>query len=74
MLAAFAQYGKDGAPFIAAGGAYAYPVAGTLEQKIQAISTRKWISFFGSHALEGFFEKNRTGYPLTSAVYSTDAA
>jgi hypothetical protein len=74
VLAAFAQYGLNGATFIAAGGAYEYPASGTLEQKIEAISTQKWISFFGSHALEGFFEKNRTGYPVTSTVYSTNAA
>jgi hypothetical protein len=73
VKAAFAQWAKDGAPYVAAGGVYEYPSTG-LSQKLQAISTQKWISFFGSHALEGFFEKNRTGYPLTSAVYSTDAA
>jgi hypothetical protein len=70
VLAAFAQVGKNGSSFV--NGVYAYPVSGTLEQKIEAISTQKWISFFGSHALEGFFEKNRTGYPRTSPVYSTD--
>jgi hypothetical protein len=72
VLAAFEQVGKSGTSFIAAGGAYAYPAGGSLEEKIRAISTQKWISFFGSHALEGFFEKNRTGYPRTSPVYSTD--
>ncbi|MGZ3837580.1 MAG: SusD/RagB family nutrient-binding outer membrane lipoprotein [Flavisolibacter sp.] len=74
VLAAFAQVGKNGSAFIAPGGAYEYPATGTLDNKIEAISTQKWISFFGSHALEGFFEKNRTGYPLTSSVYSTDPA
>ncbi|ANE52019.1 SusD/RagB family nutrient-binding outer membrane lipoprotein [Flavisolibacter tropicus] len=74
VLKAFAQVGQSGASFIAPGGKYAYPVAGSLEDKIKAISTQKWISFFGSHALEGFFEKNRTGYPKTSAVYSDEAA
>ena len=28
----------------------------------------------GSHAIEAFFERNRTGYPKTSPVYSTNAA
>jgi hypothetical protein len=74
VLTAFQQVGRNGAGFIATGAAYAYPVAGALEQKIEAISTQKWISFFGSHALEGFFEKNRTGYPLTSPVYSNNPA
>jgi hypothetical protein len=70
VQAAFAQYGLSGASFVGAGGAYEYPAGGTLDQQIEAISTQKWLSFFGSHALEGFFEKNRTGYPRTSAVYS----
>lgn len=56
-------------------GAYAYPVAGTLEQKIEAIVIQKWISLgYGVHYLEGYFERNRTGYPRTSPVYSTDPA
>jgi hypothetical protein len=54
-------------------GAYAYPTSGTLAQKIEAIITQKWISFgYGVHYLEGYLEKNRTGYPKTSPVYSTD--
>lgn len=73
VLAAFAATGNDGSAFIAPGGAYEYPSAGTLDQKIEAISTQKWISCaYGVHFLEGFFEKNRTGYPKTSPVYSTD--
>jgi hypothetical protein len=55
--------------------AYAYPVAGTLAQKIEAIIVQKWISFgYGVHYLEGFFERNRTGYPRTSPVYSTSGS
>jgi hypothetical protein len=53
---------------------YAYPTAGTFDQKLEAIITQKWASFPGTHDLEGFFEKNRTGYPKTSTVYSTNAA
>jgi hypothetical protein len=76
VTAAFAQEGLEAsaANFIAPGGAYAYPSAGTFEQKLEAIIVQKWASFPGSHALEGFFEKNRTGYPRTSPVYSTDAS
>jgi hypothetical protein len=73
VLLAFSSVGQNGATFIAPGGAYEYPVAGTLDQKIKAISTQKWASFpYGVHFIEGFFEKQRTGYPLTSPVYSTD--
>lgn len=74
VLAAFSATGEDGSAFIAPGGVYEYPSTGTLEEKIEAISVQKWISCaYGVHFLEGFFEKNRTGYPKTSQVYSTDA-
>ena len=73
VLAAFDATGNDGSTFIS--GAYAFPNTGTLEQKIEAIIVQKWASFpFGCHAIEGFFEKSRTGYPKTSPVYSTDAS
>jgi hypothetical protein len=73
VLAAFAQNGNDGSAFIAPGGKYEYPVAGSLDQKIEAIIVQKWASLaYGSHSLEAFFERNRTGYPKSSAVYSTD--
>ena len=72
VLAAFSALGQNGTAFV--NGVYAYPT-GTLEQKIEAISTQKWASFpYGVHFIEGFFEKQRTGYPRTSAVYSTDAS
>jgi hypothetical protein len=75
VLAAFAATGNNGASFIAPGGAYEYPASGTLAQKIEAISVQKWISCaYGVHYLEGFFEKNRTGYPATSPVYSTSSS
>jgi len=75
VIAAFAAVGQDGTGYVGPGGAYAYPEAGTLEQRIEAISTQKWAHFpYGVHFLEGFFEKQRTGYPRTSTVYSTDAS
>jgi hypothetical protein len=72
VTAAFARYGENAATFIAPAGKYAYPSAGTFEQKLEAIITQKWASMPGSHALEAFFERNRTNYPRTSPVYSTD--
>ncbi len=76
VTAAFGQFGlASAAPaFISAGGRYEYPNGGTFEEKLEAIITQKWASFPGSHALEAFFEKNRTGYPSTSPVYSSDPA
>ncbi|MFI5193335.1 MAG: SusD/RagB family nutrient-binding outer membrane lipoprotein [Chitinophagales bacterium] len=70
--AAFAFYGFDASAFIAPGGAYEWPEGGTLDDKINAIITQKWASLPGSHALEGWFERNRTGFPLSSSVYSTE--
>jgi hypothetical protein len=52
-------------------GNYKYPT-GAFETKLEAIIVQKWISLFGSHAVEAFFEKNRTGYPRTSDVYSSE--
>ena len=72
VMAAFARYEEDAAPFLAPGGKYAYPESGDFEQKLEAIITQKWASMPGSHALEAFFERNRTNYPKTSPVYSTD--
>lgn len=66
----FARYGDNPNALLA--GAYAYPSAGTFEQKLEAIITQKWASMPKSHSLEAFFERNRTGYPRTSLVYSTD--
>jgi hypothetical protein len=62
----------DGSPYVALGGAYAYPAAGTLDQKIEAIITQKWIAGFPGNGFEAFFDKNRTGYPKTSLVPQTD--
>jgi hypothetical protein len=72
VQAAFAFYGFDASSFIGPGGAYEYPASGTLDDKMNAIITQKWASLPGSHALEGWFERNRTGFPLSSPVYSTD--
>lgn len=68
---AFSKLGLDATTLLA--GSYAYP-AGTFETKLEAIIVQKWASLFGSHALEAFFEQNRTGYPRTTAIYSTEAA
>jgi hypothetical protein len=72
VMASFERYGLDATDFLQPGGAYEYPSAGTFEQKLEAIIVQKWASMPNSHALEAFFEKNRTGYPRTSTVYSTD--
>lgn len=73
VLAAFAAVNEDGNSFVAAGGAYEYPVAGTTDQNIEAIIVQKWASFpHGVHFIEGWLDRNRTGLPKSSPVYSTD--
>jgi hypothetical protein len=73
VQASFTSMGAGSAATLLAG-AYAYPTT-TLDAKIEAISTQKWIAFgYGVHYIEGFFEKQRTGYPKTSPVYSNNAA
>lgn len=71
VIANFAKWSLDGAAFVAAGGAYEYPSAGSFDDKLKAIITQKWISGFPGNGFEGFFEQNRTGYPLISAEPQT---
>jgi hypothetical protein len=68
VTAAFAQVGLNPGSLLT--GDYAYPSGGTFEQKLETIIVQKWASVSNSHSLEAFFEKNRTGYPRTSNVYS----
>ncbi|MGH2565279.1 MAG: SusD/RagB family nutrient-binding outer membrane lipoprotein, partial [Ginsengibacter sp.] len=72
VLASFDAVGEDGSTFIATGGDYEYP-SGTLNENIEAIIVQKWASSaYGVHFIEAFFERNRTGFPKSSPVYSTD--
>lgn len=68
----FNKYSLDATSFTEANGVYEYPASGTLDQKISAIITQKWIASFPGNGFEAFFEKNRTGYPKTSAVSQSD--
>lgn len=65
--AAFAQVGAT------RGALYPYP-AGTFDQNLEAIIVQKWASMPGSHAIEAFFEQERTGYPKISPTNSKDVA
>ncbi|MFZ4436461.1 MAG: SusD/RagB family nutrient-binding outer membrane lipoprotein [Flavobacterium psychrophilum] len=68
----FTRFGLDGSTFVS--GAYLYPVAGTFDQKLEAIITQKWAAGFPGNGFEAFFEINRTGYPRTSTVPQSDGA
>ena len=77
VRASFAEFGlaDTAGAYLTPTGKYAYPALGTTAQKLEAIIVQKWAALsYGGHGIESFFEKNRTGYPRTSPVYSTDSA
>jgi len=67
------QWGLDGSGFVAAGGAYEYPDAGTFDDKLKAIITQKWVASYPGNGAEAFFEQHRTGFPAISPVPQSDA-
>jgi hypothetical protein len=74
VQANFDKYGLNASSLLAAGGAYEYPSAGSFQNKLEAIITAKWAASFPGNGFEAFFETNRTGYPLTSAVPQSNGA
>lgn len=74
VTAAFNKWGlgASAAAFLAAGGAYEYPAAGTFEQKQEAIIMAKWASMVRSQGLESFFETNRTHYPSPATTLNNE--
>ncbi|MDQ0636843.1 hypothetical protein QF042_000408 [Pedobacter sp. W3I1] len=68
---AFSKLGLDGTTLLST--TYKYPGSADEKENLEAIIVQKWASLFGSHALEAFFEQNRTGYPKTTTLYSTEA-
>ena len=77
VTAAFNYTGNDASSFIAAGGAYAWGAEmenGSALSPLAQIMRQKWAaSVYGCHGIESYFDFNRTGFPLQSAVYSTGA-
>ena len=76
VLASFASTGKDGSTYIAPGGVYEWGnelEGGVKLDPIAQIIRQKWAdAAHGCHGIEAWFDKNRTGYPASSAVYSDD--
>ena len=76
VLAAFAETGFDGSSFITPGGKYEWgneKEGGSALEPLAQIIRQKWAALaYGEHGIEAFFEKNRTGFPATSPVYSDD--
>lgn len=69
VMAAFDRYGEDGSALVASGGAYEFPVGGTLQEQFKAIMMQKWVAYV-YRGYESFFEQNRTGYPEVSSITS----
>lgn len=72
VTANFDRYGESATALLS--GTYAYPSAGSFDDKLKAIITQKWIASFPGNGFEAFFEQNRTGYPEISAVPQTNAS
>jgi hypothetical protein len=78
VTAAFERFGEDAAPLLA--GPYALntfasaPHLNGSGDRLGAILTQKWMALAGTYqGIEAFFDRMRTGYPLVSTVYHTDA-
>ncbi len=73
VMAAFNALGLDGSSFIAPGGAYEWGNEvedGLPLSPVAQIVRQKWASLaYGCHAIEAYFDKNRTGFPQSSATY-----
>lgn len=57
------------AAFIATSGAYAFDDTST-ESMLKDILTQKWVSYAHANALDGVFDRNRTGIPEISTAAS----
>lgn len=65
---AFERWQKDAAPFIAAGGAYAFN-ASNLDAMLTSILTQKWMAATRCQAWDAWFDINRTGIPALGSTY-----
>jgi hypothetical protein len=53
--------------FLKDGGAYSFK-SETTESMLKCIMIQKWISYAKANSLDGWFDRNRTGYPAISSV------
>lgn len=79
VTSSFASYvDSNGDPLDASGfitgGAYEFDETGTPEEMQEAVIGQKWLALYGSHALQAWFDFNRTGYPKVSGVPASDGA
>jgi hypothetical protein len=78
VTAAFSSLKLDASSYIAPGGVYQWGNEienGQPLDNLSQIYRQEWASFpYGCHQAEGWFLKNRTDFPKTSAVYSNVAS
>lgn len=64
VLAGFERWGLDGSSYIAAGGVYEFDES----NMVKCIMLQKWVSYAKANALDGWFDRNRTGYPALAGT------
>lgn len=66
VMAGFERFGKDGSSYIAEGGVYEFDESNMIE----CIMVQKWVSYAKANALDGWMDRNRTGYPRLAGPIS----
>ena len=64
VLAGFERWGLDGSSYIAEGGVYQFDEA----NMVKCIMLQKWVSYAKANALDGWFDRNRTGIPAVAGA------
>ena len=64
VLAGFNRWGLDGSSYIADGGAYEFDA----DNMIECIMIQKWVSYAKANGIDGWFDRNRTGYPRVAGA------
>ncbi len=64
VIAGFARWGYNGAPYVAEGGEYEFDESNMIE----CIMLQKWVAYAKANALDGWFDRNRTGYPAMAGT------
>ncbi|MBO7269513.1 MAG: SusD/RagB family nutrient-binding outer membrane lipoprotein, partial [Bacteroidales bacterium] len=64
VMAGFSRWGYDGSSYIAEGGVYEFDE----NNMIECIMIQKWVSYAKANSWDGWFDRNRTGYPKVAGA------
>jgi hypothetical protein len=64
VMAGFSRWGLDGSSYIAEGGAYEFDE----NNMVECIMIQKWVSYAKANSWDGWFDRNRTGYPRVAGA------